>query len=174
VDEAKRAHDREQAKFAQEAKVRLLGYPDPDGTFYVQSDLRVMDEEVVERDDWTAAQTRLSDPSVRVVLLHRDDPLLRPDSILFDPKAIPDRGLVRRLLGSSLAIGDRSFVKHALRELDPPPAFQLSAALREYLVVPLDDNGGYSWEEGGRSRRLQLSDELGVHFFDPKEVRECP
>ena len=173
VDEAKRAHDREQARFAQEAKIRLLGCPDPEGTFYAQPDLRVMDDEIVERDDWAAAQTRLSDPSVRVALLKHDHPLLRPDSVVFDPKASLDRDLVRQLLRLSLAIGDRSFVKHALQKLDSPPAFRRSAALREYLLVPLDEDGGYSWEEGGRSRRLQLSDELGVHFLDPKEVRKC-
>jgi len=80
------------------------------------------------------AVTRLTEPTVNVVLLPAGSPL--------EPKGsrTPDRDTVRALVGQSVSVSSRGAVQ-ALFKQEAPPAFAASPALRRHRLLIVDTNG---------------------------------
>jgi len=80
------------------------------------------------------AVTRLTEPTVSVVLLPEGSPL--------EPKGStpPDRAILRELVGRSVSVSSW-LALNALFKQEVPPAFQASPALRHHRLLILDTNG---------------------------------
>jgi len=127
-----------------------------------QHDTPALDDEMM--DTALAAQTRLSEPSVRVILLSPDDPLLQGDSPVYQPIRLePD--LARYLLGHSVAISDRRVVA-ALQDASFLPAIEKTAAVRGYYVLA----NNYRWHDGKTKLALSVCPILGVRIKEVHDV----
>ena len=69
------------------------------------------DDDVLERESIIGAQTRLSGPSARVVLLECDDELLSATSLLFKDERLPT-DVARWLLDRSVSISHHALLAH--------------------------------------------------------------
>jgi CRISPR-associated endonuclease/helicase Cas3 len=106
------------------------------------------------------AVTRLTEPTVALVLLHEHEGVLflQPDRTgRVSEKGEPTFADARRLLGNAVAISHRSCVRH-FTALDPPAAWQRSPLLRFHRLARLDGAG--QTQAGGFV--LRLDPELGV------------
>ncbi|MHB1416581.1 MAG: CRISPR-associated helicase Cas3', partial [Chloroflexota bacterium] len=159
---ARRHFDGEQQRMAQEARRRLLGEPDRKGNFHLHPGLR-FDEESAERDEWIAAQTRLAEPSARVVLLEQDDRLLATCGLLDEPQAALSVEAVRELMLRSATISKRALVGYLDDATEDPRVIELQGhrALKGYRLLLLT-GGEFPWTWHKRDHRLRLLAELGV------------
>ncbi|MGO8685448.1 MAG: CRISPR-associated helicase Cas3' [Thermoleophilia bacterium] len=114
-----------------------------------------LDQEIVVR----GAQTRLSGPSVRVVLLERDDPLAVVDSPVWRDERLP-LAVSRQLMEKSVSINHWALVAHALGD-DPPPSFKRTGSLRSMRLL-LTSEGEYEWAHEQRTFRLHVDETVGV------------
>lgn len=145
-----------------EAKRRLLGPPDPNGHFAVVANLEFRaEEEEGEEFVGRALQTRRADPTVRVVLLDRADPLLTTLSAGGEGGR-PARELLEALLERSVSIQHRALVEHIRRTTsDRVRPLDNVRGLAGYHLLILD-GGRYTWTVDGRTYRLQIQEDLGV------------
>jgi CRISPR-associated helicase Cas3 len=114
-----------------------------------------LDQEIVVR----GAQTRLSGPSVRVVLLERDDPLAAVDSPVWQDERL-SLAVSRQLMENSVSINHWALVAQALRD-DPPPSFKRTGSLRSMRLL-LTSEGEYEWAHEKRAFRLHVDKTVGV------------
>ena len=92
------------------------------------------EEDAPELHPALQAVTRLTEPTVSVVLLPEGSPLAPKGS---NP---PDRETVRELVLHSISVSSRMAVQ-VLFKLEAPPAFAASPALRRHRLVLLDGDG---------------------------------
>lgn len=158
----------EQRRMEQEADHRLLGQPDVRGRFNWQRGLE-FDEDAAERDGWVAAQTRLADPSVRVVLLDAEHPDLRGGGILETANEL-DAAASKGLLLRSVSLSHASLVRYVTQAHDDPRVRPLDRyrALRGHYLLILTDKT-FRWRQDHRDYRLRLDDELGVVITAERE-----
>ena len=120
------------------------------------------DDDVLERESIIGAQTRLSGPSARVVLIGGDDRLLSDTSPLFKDEHLPD-DLTRWLLDRSVSISHPALLAHVAA--GPAgrvaKAFATTAALHNHTLLRTA-HGIYEWRSTGRAWRLCLDETLGV------------
>jgi len=150
----------------QQARIRLLGAPDERGHFNRGQDLCTMDE----NRSWVAAQTRLSRPSVRVVLLDASDPRLQADGYLGADARPLGRHESKDLLQHSASVSHYAFVPHVFAENPQPDAFGKCAALRDYYLI-VTEGGNYHWHWDDRTYRLTVSQELGLLVTDEEVMQ---
>ena len=119
----------------------------------------------LEEDDPTVAPTlqaltRLSEPTVRVVLLGPDE------YAALDQKAAPRLSEVKELLRRSVTLGGKWLVPQLLREA-APRGWSRSALLRHHRLIGLDTTGRKVLSDGRDVLRLDLK--LGVLIESNKE-----
>jgi len=149
--EAHRRMEEQHRQVIDAARPFLLGKPDPRGKFVRQREMPTLDDELLGAA--LGGQTRLSEPSVRVILLPLDHPAHRLTDRL-------DNALARELLAHSVSIAHWALVEHCAA-LDPLPCIDRTPALRGHILLPTSDEG-YSWQSGRQKFRLIVSPELGV------------
>lgn len=146
------------------ARLFLLKAPDPERFRSGESDVPLLedddlgddlDQELVVRD----AHTRLTGPSVRVVLLERDDPLAVDDSPVWRDERL-SLAVSRQLMENSVSINNWALVPHALGD-DPPPSFKRTGSLRSMRLL-LTSGGDYEWTHEKRAFRLHVDETFGV------------
>jgi CRISPR-associated endonuclease/helicase Cas3 len=146
------------------ARLFLLKAPDPERFRSAESDVPLLedddlsedlDQEIVVR----GAQTRLSGPSVRVVLLERDDPLAAVGSPVWQDERL-SLTVSRQLMENSVSINHWALVAHALKD-DPPPSFRRTGSLRSMRLL-LTSDAMYEWAHEQRSFRLHVDRIVGV------------
>lgn len=127
------AIEEKKRKESAEARNRLVRTPT--GPSAIPSDLQkwVKDEDSPELHPALQALTRLTEPTVSIVLLWESSALLGMTT-----KA-PTRDEVRELLGHAVTVSSRRAI-HALREQRVPAAFETNAALCHHRLVVLDGN----------------------------------
>ncbi len=163
---AKRERDVEQAQMEQEAMIRLLGEPDVKGNFHQHQGTQ-QDDDFSEADGFIAAQTRLAEPSVRVILLEEGSSLLARVAELAgrsgEQPVEPE--LVRALVRQSVSITSRPLVNYLLANPVDTRVTSLERhrALRGIYVLELCAST-FTWPVQQSTYRLQLSDELGVEI----------
>ena len=120
------------------------------------------DDDVLERESIIGAQTRLSGPSARVVLLECDDELLSATSLLFKDERLPT-DVARWLLDRSVSISHHALLAHVAAGPSGrmPKAFAKTAALRNHTLLCMS-HGVYQWQSTGRAWRLCVDETLGV------------
>jgi CRISPR-associated endonuclease/helicase Cas3 len=160
---AQGTHQRAESQQQQEAQIRVLGEPRPNGLFYAAQN-ELVDDEPAERH--LAMQTRLSGPTIRAVLLDDRDPLLAA----VRAAAQLDRSVARTLLLRSVSLRHWPLVAWVGEERSKPrevpltpTAFAATNALRDLVLLPLQD-GVFPWTYDGRSHRLRLDPDLGIVF----------
>ena len=151
---------------ADAAQMFVLGPPDgqhftaAEGSVPLLDDLG--DDDVLERESIIGAQTRLSGPSARVVLLECDDELLRRRRRLFRDECLPT-DVARWLLDHSVSISHPALLAHVAAGPPDrvPKAFAKTAALRSHTLLCMS-GGVYQWQSQGRAWRLCVDETLGV------------
>jgi hypothetical protein len=120
------------------------------------------DDDVLERESIIGAQTRLSGPSARVVLLECDEGLLSATSLLFKDERLPI-DVARWLLDRSVSISHPALLAHVAAGPSGrvPKAFAKTAALRNHTLLCMS-HGVYQWQSTGRAWRLCVDETLGV------------
>jgi len=116
-------------------------------------------------DEQVAAVTRLSDPSIVLVLLHQD--AQNKDRLFFDHefkhpvvlKAKPDREMTEKLLRQSVSISHSDCYQYFKDEKHWPKAWEKSSLLRRCRCVKLID-GRYRFDEGRLAGKELLLDEV--------------
>jgi CRISPR-associated endonuclease/helicase Cas3 len=106
------------------------------------------------------AMTRLSEPTVQLICLHKvaGRLCLDPDaSESVDLEQQPEPGQVRKLLCNALTLSHPGCVRHFAAQ-DCPRGWHRSGLLRHYRVVELDDKGG----SPAGNYNLRLDPELGI------------
>lgn len=131
----KMANDRRTAR--REAQDRRLKSPDEHTLLAEYTPPgQLLEEDSKELHKQLRALTRLTEPSVGVILLpaHSD---LMPDG-----STAPSRERTRELLKYSITVSDwRAYDVLVADDQKPPKAFAASSALREYRLVQLDERG---------------------------------
>ncbi|HEY8478170.1 MAG TPA: hypothetical protein VIN09_15015, partial [Chloroflexota bacterium] len=160
---------KEQDYQREEANRRLLRLPDPDGDFAAAQNLEFREEEM---EDYAtlSMQTRLADPSARVILLERGDPLLETLARA-DRERRLDPETLASVLERGVGVQHRSLVRH-LESTGDDRARPLDAVrgLKGYHLITLE-GGVYSWTDDGATYRLRLSECLGV-IIEREDRRE--
>lgn len=132
----------------------LLGLPDLRGRFYLQQEIPALDDEIM--DAALGAQTRMTEPSVRVVLLPVEHPawtaLHRAQRLPLEVAAI--------LRDHSVTISHPAFV-HAVVQMPFLPAIERTPALRGHFVLPMAADG-YRWHSSQHIYHLTVDPVLGV------------
>lgn len=120
------------------------------------------DDDVLERESIIGAQTRLSAPSARVVLLEHDDALLSDTSALFRDERLPD-DTARRLLDHSVSISNGAMLAHIAAGPPGriPKSFSRTPALRSHTLLRTVE-GAFEWQAKGHAHRLVVDETLGV------------
>lgn len=148
------------------ARMFVLG--PPDGSRFTAGERGVplfddlADDDVLERDSVIGAQTRLSGPSARVVLLEHHDAQLRNGSVVMRDDRLPI-DLARWLLDHSVSISHYALLAH-IASGPPgrqPKSFSKTPALRNHTLLQTIDSV-YEWQSKGRAYRLSVDEELGV------------
>lgn len=158
LQQAKREMEKDQDAMEAEAKQRLLKKPDAWGRFAANPGLSFTEDQA-EDYAYNSFQTRLADPSARVVLLEDGAGLPAPS---------PDRGSLeraelRRLLDRSISLAHRPLVRYLTKGPDDCRVHPLSHLRGLYGYYALDlEQGVFRWCDEGRAYRLELSEELGV------------
>ena len=148
------------------ARMFVLGSPDGDrfsaGERGVPLFDDLADDDVLERNSVIGAQTRLSGPSARVVLVEHDDGQLRNGSVVMRDERLP-ADLARWLLDRSVSISHPALLAHiASGPLGrQPKSFSRTPALRNHTLLRTVE-GTYEWQSKGHAYRLSVDDELGV------------
>ena len=151
---------------ADAARLFVLGPPDADrftaGEHGVPLFDEVGDDDVLERESIIGAQTRLSAPSARIVLLDHDDALLRDTSPLFRDERLPT-DLARSLLECSVSISHRGVLAHVASGPPgrAPKSFGRTPALRNHTLLRTVA-GACEWQARGHAYRLSVHETLGV------------
>ena len=110
------------------------------------------------------ALTRLADPSVQVVCLHKSSDghhLHESDGIPLDINKVPQGGMVNALLKRSMTITDKRVVFKLIAQ-KPPQGWNQCAPLRHHRL--LDFENGLAKVD---KYLLRLDEELGLHIEDP-------
>jgi CRISPR-associated endonuclease/helicase Cas3 len=151
---------------AEAARMFILGPPDGDrftaGERGVPLFDQLDDDDVLERESVIGAQTRLSPPSARVVLLDHDDVLPCDESVLFRDQCLPP-DVARWLLDRSVSISNRGVLAH-IASGPPgrvPKSLAKTPALRNHTLLRTAD-GVYEWQSRGHAFRLVVDETLGV------------
>jgi len=116
-------------------------------------------------DEEVAAVTRLSDPSIVLVLLHQDAQnkgrvfFDREFKYLVDLKAKPDREMTEKLLRQSVSISHSDCYQYFKDEKHLPKAWEKSSLLRRCRCVKLID-GCYHFDEGRLAGKELMLDEV--------------
>jgi hypothetical protein len=116
-------------------------------------------------DEEVAAVTRLSDPSIVLVLLHQDAQnkgrvfFDREYKHLVDLKAKPDREMTEKLLRQSVSISHSDCYQYFKDEKHLPKAWEKSSLLRRCRCVRLID-GCYRFDEGKLAGKKLMLDEV--------------
>jgi len=148
------------------AQMFVLGPPDGERFTSGEHGVPLLDErdddDVLERESIIGAQTRLSAPSARVVLLERDDALLSDASALFRDERLPDDES-RRLLDHSVSISNRALLAHIASGPSGriPKSFARTPALRGYTLL-CTVKAAYEWQAKDHAYRLLVDETLGV------------
>ena len=135
----------------------------PDDDHVLDWDVAWTLDDHAEENELIAAQTRLGEPTVRLVVLDASDLLAATDGPLWGKERIGPEN-VRYLLGRSVSVSNRSLVAH-LQSAAPPPAFRRCAPLRGYRLLVVQD-GTCSWP----GHTLLLHEELGIVIKRHEEV----
>ena len=115
------------------------------------------------------ALTRLADPSVQVVCLHKSsdgDHLYENDGVPLDINKVPQGGTVNALLKRSMTITDKRVV-FELIDWKPPQAWKECPALRHHRLLEFE-NGLAKVDK----YLLRLDEELGLCIEAPDDRRE--
>jgi CRISPR-associated endonuclease/helicase Cas3 len=148
------------------AQMFVLGPPDGERFTAGERGVPLLDEfgddDVLERESIIGAQTRLSAPSARVVLLQHDDALLSDTSALFRDEHLPD-DKARRLLDHSVSISNRAMLAHIASGPSGriPKSFARTPALRSHTLLRTRE-GAYEWHAKDNAYRLLVDETLGV------------
>ena len=120
------------------------------------------DDDVLERESVIGAQTRLSAPSARVILLDGDHQLLDGRSELFNDRRLP-ADLARWLLDRSVSISHWALLHHIADGPSgrAPKSFDKTPALRNHTLLRMV-NDAYQWQVRGRTFHLEIDEVLGV------------
>jgi hypothetical protein len=120
------------------------------------------DDEVLERGSVIGAQTRLSGPSARIVLVDAEDEQLQGGSVVMRDERLPD-ALAQWLLDRSVSISHPALLAHiASGPLGRQPrSFARTPALRNHTLLRTVA-GSYIWQSKSHAYRLSLDEELGV------------
>lgn len=113
---------------------------------------RELDEDNPDIHESLRAQTRLSDPTVEVVILPRD----RAENL--DMKSTPNLETAKSYLHHSARVSHQGLVWWLIRNLQPPSGWRKSALLRHHRLIILEEDG----EAVCGSYTLQLHHELGL------------
>jgi len=151
---------------ADAARMFVLG--PPDGERFTAGECGVplfddlADDDVLERDSVLGAQTRLSGPSARIVLVEEGDDQLRAGSVAMRDERLPDE-LARWLLSQSVSISHPALLAHIATGPPgrQPNSFSKTPALRNYTLLRTVDKT-YEWQSKGRVYRLSVHEDLGV------------
>ncbi|MHB9130025.1 MAG: CRISPR-associated helicase Cas3' [Armatimonadota bacterium] len=157
-------HRSERMQAEDKARRYLLGKPDPRGRFYREHEVPALDDELL--DAGLAAQTRLTEPSCRVIVLPAEHPLLQPGSELSRAERLAD-ATARELLDCSVTIGHWALIE-ALESQPMYPAIEKTAALRGHHILPLGPQG-YQWHTKRSVFRLCVSPVYGVTIEEVDE-----
>lgn len=157
VEEQARLKDKQRNE-EQQAVQYLLNPPFPGGGFHLRQ-ARPVDDEAAEREGWVAAKTRLAEPSVRVVLLERGNPLA--EVLIRERRLTPEQ--TRAALLHAVSISDWGLVQHVRVGDSGVVSLDRFRGLRGHFMLPLDQ-GQYAWPEGAPRHRLTLSRKLGVRL----------
>ena len=156
--QAKQAMERDQDAMEAEAKQRLLKNPDARGRFASNPALSFTEDQA-EDYAFNSLQTRLADPSVRVVLLEDGAGLPLPSSA----NGSLDRAELRWLLDQSVILAHRPLVHYLARVTNDPCVHSLSHLRGLYGYYALDlRQRVFRWCHEGRAYQLELSEDLGV------------
>jgi len=148
------------------ARMFVLGPPDGDhftaGERGVPLFDDLADDDVLERDSVIGAQTRLSGPAARIVLVEHDDAQLRNGSVVMRDERLPDK-LARWLLDRSVSISHYALLAHIASGplARQPKSFSRTPALRNHTLLRTVEST-YEWQSRGRAYRLAVNEELGV------------
>jgi CRISPR-associated endonuclease/helicase Cas3 len=112
------------------------------------------EEDDLQLDGWLGGVTRLATPTVDVVLLRADEPLV--EELRRGTARVP-REMVRALLLRSVGISSQRFVG-AMRHVPVPPRFAATPGLRHHRLLLLDAHDCAEIND----LRLRLDPELGV------------
>ena len=113
---------------------------------------RELDEDNPEVHESLRAQTRLSDPTVEVVILSHQE------AENLDMKSTPDLETAKSLLYRSARVSNRGLVWWLIRNLETPVNWRRSALLRHHRLIILEEDGKAKC--GGYT--LELHPELGL------------
>lgn len=154
-----------QEREGQEALQYLLGTPDPRGYFNLNPALQ-FDDEAAERNAWVAAQTRLAEPSVRLVVMERQNPLL---AALVAPERRLTPEETRGALRHTVSLANNRLIEHVTGAAGGARVWSLDGhrGLEGHYLVVVEE-GSYTWQDGAGQHRLEVSPELGV-AVDAKE-----
>lgn len=151
---------------ADAARMFVLGRPDGDrfraGERGVPLFDDLADDDVLERESVIGAQTRLSGPSARVVVVEHDDDQLRDGSLVMRDERLPDK-LAQWLLDRSVTISHHALLAHiASGSLGrQPKSFARTPALRNHTLLRMVAST-YEWQSRGHAYRLLVDEEYGV------------
>jgi len=148
------------------ARMFVLG--PPDGERFTAGERGVplfddlADDDVLERESVIGAQTRLSAPSARVVLVEHGDEQLRTSSVLMRDERLPDK-LARWLLDHSVSISHYALLAHVASGplAQQPKSFSRTPALRNHTLLRTVESA-YEWQSKGHAYRLSVDEALGV------------
>jgi CRISPR-associated endonuclease/helicase Cas3 len=152
----------EQKEARKAAKLFCLSAPSSPERFI--GNARRLDDENPDRPPEQRAVTRLSEPTVQLVLL--------PQGSGWDVRTRPPTlAEARSLLGRAVTLQDKRAVTHFVAR-PVPPGWAESGLLRFHRLAELDADGEYR----GGSLRLRVDSELGVSVCrdGPKEERTGP
>jgi CRISPR-associated endonuclease/helicase Cas3 len=152
---AKTERDMEAKRQRHEAIARQLIVLPPDYPDDIFEDFnRELDEDNPEIHESLRAQTRLSDPTVEVVILSYQE------ARNVDMKSTPDLETAKVLLHQSARVSHQGLVWWLIRNLQTPSAWHRSALLRHHRLIILEDDG----KAKCGSYILQLHPELGLQI----------
>lgn len=151
---------------ADAAQIFMLGPPHGDRFSAGEGGVPLLDDlgddDVLERESIIGAQTRLSAPSARVVVVEHDRELVSVRSAVFKDQRLPV-DLARRLLDLSVSISHPDLLAHVAAGPPgrAPKAFAKTPALRNHTLLRTA-HGSYEWQSKGRAWRLSVDETLGV------------
>jgi len=159
MDEADQEARRRAIEYERRARQLTIGDP-RGGRNPLTEFCQQLDEENPEAHASLQAATRLTRPSVSVVLLYRSDDglsLTRDGDEPVDVAAAPSLALTKRLLGRSVSLQHAAVVKNLLDE-PVPSGWRRSSLLRFHRLVCLDRHGDArvgDWH-------IRLDDDFGI------------
>ena len=127
---------------SREFQALVKAVPGPWDADFLESLVEDLAEDDPTASPTVSALTRLSGPSVNVVVLYGDEraPRLDPESRLIDLSEKPGHSLAQELLKRSLSLNHVGVVTELLRQ-NPPSGWALSAWLRYHRPLFLDPKG---------------------------------